>query len=63
MKKKLTLHRETLRLLSTPGLGQVRGGTIIEPTGATYCIICGTGSCNDCPGPKTDEVTVCVCEI
>ena len=72
MKKKLVLHRETLRELSIPMLGRaVHGATSgAETCAATLVSICqvfsvyNCGASNgDCPGPKTDEVTICVCEI
>jgi hypothetical protein len=72
MKKKLVLHRETLQNLSTSMLGRVvRGATSgAEGCAATLASICqvfsvyGCGVSNgDCPGPHTDEVTICVCEI
>jgi hypothetical protein len=42
-KTKLALNRETLRQLSVTGLERVHGGSIVEPTGYTYCIACGSG--------------------
>jgi hypothetical protein len=61
MKKKLVLHRETLRHLSGPNLTGVRGGTIVEPTGASYCILCGVAT-SDCP-QDTKKSNCADCEI
>lgn len=56
-RKKLELHRETLRRLHEEALGRAAGGTI---TGHTFCN-------TDCPWCPTDtltqptEFTVCAC--
>src|SRR5947209_13061221 len=69
MKKKLTLHRETLRLLAQSNLKEARGAAL--PT--VSCPTCGdpwtcpwpSDAGYDCTGgcPRTEERTVCVCEI
>ena len=57
--RKLTLHRETVRSLSEPSLGQVAGGSW-ACSGHTFCV-------TDCPWCPTDtytqptEYTVCNC--
>ena len=47
MRKKLVLHKETLRYLSAPQLDGAHGGSLVEPTAFTYCMLCGpaTGTC------------------
>jgi len=68
MKKKLTLHRETLRNLSAPSLRNAFGGSIFEPTAYTYCLQCGTGAGSGGPEPSrqaecTIAVTNCGCNM
>jgi hypothetical protein len=69
MKKKLVLHRETLRQLSTPMFGRVvhggysAGAETCAVSLASLCSVFMCGGSDDCPGPKTDEITICICEI
>ena len=68
-KKRLTLHRETLRQLAQPTLQAIRGAALPSVS----CPTCGdpwtcpwpSDAGYDCTGgcPRTDEVTRCVCEI
>lgn len=56
--KKLAIHKETLRNLSQLGLNVAHGGSATCPTEYGWACISGADTC----GPRTDEVSVCVCE-
>ena len=60
LKKRLVLHRETLRYLAQAGLEGVRGGSVVSlPNclpGSSVAQIC---SQDGCTGPNS----VCECEI
>ena len=62
MKKKLTLNKETLRHLTASSLEGIRGGSIIGPTGWTYCLQCGSNPGTlDCPPSDTKRISICNC--
>jgi hypothetical protein len=50
-RKKMTLNRETLRLLAGSSLKDAAGGTsnIIEPSAYSYCLNCGAGGGSGVP--------------
>ena len=64
MNKKLTLNKETLRHLAASSLEGIHGGSIIQPTGLTYCLQCGSNPGTlDCPASDTKRPSVCNCPM
>lgn|GEM_PF-3019868 len=61
MKKKLKLHRETLRNLSLSSVREIRGGTGVTLTDFPL-LTCGSAPSNDCP-PDTKKSNCEDCEI